>query len=203
MSRQQQCVSSHQHLYKKKSVDWKIKLRENFIRRLRDERQKVLSRTRNEFGYWQTDLPVESIIQNDINALRLSEHITDNELNEAIQEFERFRDEIIQQEIESMITYEQERLEDLASGYNSVLCPRCQLANLNFPDEYSLKCEHCKLQLRLTQPLPSPLELMAHFTKIFTSHADRECSETPNLVLQNNNKLFLHCSRCAFDFEVF
>lgn len=114
-------------------------------------------------------------MQNEIDTLRLSEHITDNELNEAIEEFERFRDEINQQgflfvsvlslftslfqkssffkilflfmtthllshqnfgnlhisiafsEIESMLAYEEERLEDLASGYNSVLCPRCQV----------------------------------------------------------------------------
>lgn len=70
---------------------------QNFIRRLRDERQKVFSRARNGFGQSRTDLLIESIMQNEISALRLSEHITDNELNEAIQEFERFRDEITQQ----------------------------------------------------------------------------------------------------------
>ncbi|VDM06833.1 unnamed protein product [Wuchereria bancrofti] len=203
MSQQQQCVSPHQHLYKKKNVDWKSELRKNFIRRLRDEREKVFNRARGGFECWQTDLFIESIIQNEVNALRLSEHITENELNEAIQEFERFRDEMTQQEIESMIAYEQERLEDLASGYSAVLCPRCQFANLSFPDEYSLICEHCKLQLRLTQPLPSPHELTTHFTNIFTSHADRECSETPSLILQDFDKLFLRCNRCAFNYEVF
>ncbi|KAL4002623.1 Replication protein A interacting N-terminal family protein [Acanthocheilonema viteae] len=203
MLRQQQCLSSHQHLYKTKSVDWKSELRKDFIRRLRDERQKVFNRTRNGFERCEDDLLIESIIRNEIDALRLSEHITDNELSEAIEEFERFRDEINQQEIESMIAYEQERLEDLASGYNSVLCPRCQFSNLNFPDEYSLRCEHCELQLRLAQPLPCPLELTSHFTKIFTSHADRECSENPSLILQGPSKLFLRCNRCAFNFEVF
>ncbi|VDO33049.1 unnamed protein product [Brugia timori] len=200
---QQQCVSPHQHLYKKKSVDWKSELRKKFIRRLRDEREKIFNRARGGFECWQTDLFIESIIQDEVDALRLSEHITENELNEAIQEFERFRDETTQQEIESMIAYEQERLEDLASGYNAVLCPRCQFANLSFPDEYSLICEHCKLQLRLTQPLPSPLELTTHFTNIFTSHADRGCSETPSLILQGVDKLFLRCNWCAFNYEVF
>ncbi|CAG9540886.1 unnamed protein product [Cercopithifilaria johnstoni] len=191
MFKQQQCISSHQHLYKRKSVEWKNELRKNFIRRLRDERQKIFSRVRSGFERCETDLLIESILQNEIDNLRLSEHITDNELNEAIEEFERFRDEINQQEIESMIAYEQERLEDLASGYNSVLCPRCQFANLNFPDEHSLRCEHCKLQLRLEQPLPSPPELASHFTKIFTSHADRECLGNPSLILQDTDKLFL------------
>uniref|UniRef100_A0A0R3RGK4 RPA_interact_C domain-containing protein n=1 Tax=Elaeophora elaphi TaxID=1147741 RepID=A0A0R3RGK4_9BILA len=203
MSQQQRCVSSHQHLYKQRSVDWKNELRKNFIQRLRDERQELFSRARNGLERCETELLIESVIESEMNALRLSEHITDNELSEAIEEFERFRDEINQQEIESMIAYEQERLEDLASGYNSVLCPRCQLANLNFPDECSLRCEHCELQLRLAQPLPSPLELTSHFTKIFTSHADGKCSESPSLILQNTGKLFLRCNQCAFNFEVF
>lgn len=146
---------------------------------MQDKRQEVLNRARSGFERCETDLLIESVIQNEIDALRLSEHITDSELNEAIDEFERFRDEINQQglflilslslsinpfqglillvflfkllllfmkthlwsyrsfrvcrfqkrfsEIESMIAYEQERLEDLTNGYSSVLCPRCQV----------------------------------------------------------------------------
>ncbi|OZC07908.1 hypothetical protein X798_05122 [Onchocerca flexuosa] len=127
MSQQQQCSVSHQHLYKKKSVDWKNEMRQNFMRRLRDDRQKAFNHARGRFGRVRTDLLLESIMLHEINALKLSEHVTDDELNEAIQEFERFRDEITQQEIENMIAYEQERLEDLASADNSVLCPRCQV----------------------------------------------------------------------------
>ncbi|VDK74326.1 unnamed protein product [Litomosoides sigmodontis] len=203
MSQQQQCTSSHHHLYKRKNADWKTELRKNFIRRLQDKRQEVFNRSRSGFERCETDLLIESVIQNEIDALRLSEHITDNELNEAIEEFERFRDEIDQQEIESMSAYEQERLEDLTNGYNSVLCPRCQFSNLSFPDEHSLRCEHCELHLRLAQPLPSPFELTSHFTKVFTSHADRECTEKPSVILQDPDKLFLRCNQCAFNFEVF
>uniref|UniRef100_A0A8R1TZA9 RPA-interacting protein C-terminal domain-containing protein n=1 Tax=Onchocerca volvulus TaxID=6282 RepID=A0A8R1TZA9_ONCVO len=203
MSQQQQCSVSHQHLYKKKNVDWKNDLRQKFMLRLRDDRQRAFNHARGRFGHVRTDLLLKSIIWHEINALKLSDHVTNDELNEAIQEFERFQDEIAQQEIESMITYERERLEDLANADNSVLCPRCQFANLNFPDEYTLNCERCKLQARLTQPLPSPLELMIYFTKIFTSHADRECSETPTLIVQDIDKLFLRCNRCAFDFKIF
>lgn len=78
-----------------------------------------------------------------------------------------------------------------------------QSANLNFPDKYSLKCEHCELQISLTQPLPSAHELATYFTKIFISHTDRECSETPSLVPQDADKLFLRCDRCEFDFKIF
>ncbi|KAM3723172.1 RPA-interacting protein [Dirofilaria immitis] len=203
MSQQQQCASPHQHLYKKKGVDWKNELRKNFIRRLRDGRQEALNNARDRFGCWRTDLLFESIIKDEINALKLLERVRDSELNEAVEQFERFRDEITQQEIESMIAYERERLEDLASSDTSVLCPRCQFANLNFPDEYTLNCKRCALQLRLTQPLPSSLELTIYFTEIFTSHANQECSETPTLILQDTDKLYLRCNQCAFDFKMF
>uniref|UniRef100_A0A915PJM2 RPA-interacting protein C-terminal domain-containing protein n=1 Tax=Setaria digitata TaxID=48799 RepID=A0A915PJM2_9BILA len=200
---QQQCVSPYQLLYKRRNPNWRNELRQNFIRRLEEEREISYNRTRKKFERLVNNLLFEKIIRDETKSLRISEHVTDDELNEAIQEFERFRDEVVQQEIDSMIAYEQERLEDLASAENSVLCPRCQLANLNFPDEYTLNCERCHLQLRLMEQLPSPLELTTHFTNIFTSHADRDCPETPVLILQDTDKLFLRCHLCAFDSKIF
>ncbi|VDM98332.1 unnamed protein product [Thelazia callipaeda] len=123
---QQQCVSPRQHLYKKKNSDWKTELRQKFLRHLQVGRQRFFDRRRNEHKSLNEKMLIDKIIQDEICSLKSSEHITDSELNDAIQEYEQFRDDFIQQQIEDMIINEQEQLQDLIKAEDSVLCPGCQ-----------------------------------------------------------------------------
>lgn len=197
--------SPHRYLYKQKDLNWKMDMRKNFMRRLHDDRQKIFSRGHNGFETHQTDLLIDNIIKNEISTLRLSENLNVDELNEAIEEFERIRDEIIQHEIDTMMAYERGRLEDLADRNDSdmVLCPKCQLCDLDFPDRYTLNCRRCGLQMHLEHQLPSPSELILHFTKIFTSHSGRGCFKIPSVQLQGNSELFIRCDQCTFDARIF
>lgn len=73
--------------------------------RLRDDRQRAFNHARGRFGHVRTDLLLKSIIWHEINALKLSDHVTNDELNEAIQEFERFQDEIAQQGFSIILSF--------------------------------------------------------------------------------------------------
>lgn len=70
---------------------------QSFMRRLHENRLKTFDRGRAELERSRADLLIESSIQDEINALRLSEHVSADELDEAIEEFERFREELVQQ----------------------------------------------------------------------------------------------------------
>uniref|UniRef100_A0A0N5A972 RPA_interact_N domain-containing protein n=1 Tax=Syphacia muris TaxID=451379 RepID=A0A0N5A972_9BILA len=115
------------HLYKRKGANWKAEIRKNVNRRLRDSRNNLIDRFRL-MNVQEKQVFLNNVIKEELNK-QCDKQISAEELDEAIKEYEEFRQELLQQELDDMLKAEHDFILAEISHYfdsDDVYCPLCQ-----------------------------------------------------------------------------
>lgn len=191
------------HLYKHKGADWKSEFRKSVNRRLRDCRNNLVDRFR-KMNVEEKQNVLDRIVREELSE-RYNMQLTADELNNAIEEYEQLREELLQQEFDDVLCAEEQLVLEEISHYfdsNDVYCPRCQKSTLVFPDAYTFFCQPCNYSIKLPCKVPIPPDLFRAFENVFSRHFDRGCVQRLQVLVENNQMLFV-CPECRYSQQLF
>ncbi|MFH4980158.1 hypothetical protein AB6A40_006867 [Gnathostoma spinigerum] len=193
-------VSKRAVQYKPKGKDWKVTLRENCMRNLREQRQKSFNTARGiSVTHCFKNRLIDNIIAEELRALHCDEGFPPFEIDREIEDFEDLKKELLQQELEDMLAFEEQRIADDVNSYlkEEVVCPSCQKSALLYSDQTTVTCPSCSFTFHFLHAVPPPQKLTEYFLSLFSQHDNVSCTQTPHLEAADN-QVKLACSACGF-----